>query len=61
MWSTVKLFLGLRPRSWVEIAGLVGLMLLVTATYVGQGLMIADLLSTVFSSPTSPAWRRRWW
>ncbi|MCZ7418657.1 MULTISPECIES: ABC transporter ATP-binding protein [unclassified Micromonospora] len=50
MWSTVKLFLGLRPRSWVEIAGLVGLMLLVTATYVGQGLMIADLLSTVFSS-----------
>ncbi|MFY1632262.1 ABC transporter ATP-binding protein [Solwaraspora sp. WMMB335] len=50
MWSTVKLFLGLRPRAWVEIAGLVGLMLLVTATYVGQGLMIADLLFRVFSS-----------
>ncbi|UMP03403.1 ABC transporter transmembrane domain-containing protein [Amycolatopsis sp. EV170708-02-1] len=50
MWSTIKLFLGLRPRAWVEIAGLVGLMLLITATYVGQGLMIADLLFKAFSS-----------
>ncbi|MFV2110233.1 ABC transporter ATP-binding protein [Micromonospora sp. LOL_015] len=50
MWSAVKMFLGLRPRAWVEVAGLVGLMLLVTATYVGQGLMIADLLSRVFST-----------
>ncbi|GAB3728003.1 ABC transporter ATP-binding protein [Amycolatopsis oliviviridis] len=50
MWSTIKLFLGLRPRAWVEIAGLVGLMLLITATYVGQGLLIADLLSKAFSS-----------
>ncbi|MFH0515679.1 hypothetical protein ACHBTE_00665 [Streptomyces sp. M41] len=50
MWSTVKLFLALRPRAWVETAGLVVLMLLITATYVGQGLLIADLLSEVFSS-----------
>jgi ABC-type multidrug transport system fused ATPase/permease subunit len=34
----------------VEIAGLVGLMLLVTATYVGQGLLVADLLFRAFSS-----------
>lgn len=50
MWSAIRLFLGLRPRAWVEIAGLAGLMLLVTATYVGQGLLIAHLLSGVFSS-----------
>ncbi|WP_051716361.1 ABC transporter ATP-binding protein [Streptomyces bikiniensis] len=50
MWSTVKLFLVLRPRAWVEIAGLVVLMLLITATYIGQGLLIADLLARVFSS-----------
>ncbi|MEU9731624.1 ABC transporter ATP-binding protein [Streptomyces sp. NPDC048002] len=50
MWSTVKLFLALRPRAWVETAGLVALMLLVTATYVGQGLLIADVLARVFSS-----------
>ncbi|GAA2110566.1 ABC transporter ATP-binding protein [Streptomyces synnematoformans] len=50
MRSTIKLFLALQPRAWVEIVGLVGLMLLVTATYVGQGLLIADLLSRVFSS-----------
>lgn len=50
VWSTIKLFLALRPRAWVEIAGLVGLMLLITATYIGQGLLIADLLSLVFSS-----------
>ncbi|MDG4764933.1 ABC transporter ATP-binding protein [Solwaraspora sp. WMMD406] len=42
--------MGLRPRAWLDVAGLVGLMLLVTATYVGQGLMIADLLFRVFSS-----------
>ncbi len=50
MWSTIRLFLSLRPRAWLGIAGLVGLMLLVTATYVGQGLLIAHLLSGVFSS-----------
>jgi ATP-binding cassette, subfamily C, bacterial CydD len=49
MWSTIKLFLSLRPRARVEIAGLVGLMLLITGTYVGQGLLIADLLARVFS------------
>ncbi|WP_409496751.1 ABC transporter ATP-binding protein [Amycolatopsis sp. cmx-11-12] len=42
--------MSLRPRAWLGIAGLVGLMLLVTATYVGQGLLIAHLLSGVFSS-----------
>lgn len=50
MWSAIRLFLGLRPQAWLEVAGLVGLMLLVTATYVGQGLLIADLLSRAFSS-----------
>ncbi|WP_123601939.1 ABC transporter ATP-binding protein [Micromonospora sp. Llam0] len=50
VWSTIKLFLSLRPQARLEIAGLVGLMLLITATYVGQGLLIADLLARVFSS-----------
>ncbi|WP_215546393.1 ABC transporter ATP-binding protein [Amycolatopsis sp. CA-230715] len=40
----------MRPRAWAGTAGLAGLMLLVTATYVGQGLLIAHLLSGVFSS-----------
>ncbi|ONI88306.1 hypothetical protein ALI144C_07045 [Actinosynnema sp. ALI-1.44] len=46
----MRLFLGLCPRAWTGIAGLVGLMLLVTATYVGQGLLIANLLFKAFSS-----------
>ena len=53
MWSAIMLFLALRPRARVEIGGLVALMLLVTATYVGQGLLIADLLAKVFS-PADP-------
>ncbi|MGA5535037.1 ABC transporter transmembrane domain-containing protein [Mycolicibacterium nivoides] len=50
MWSAIRLFLALRPRSWVDVVGLAGLSLLVTATYVGQGLLIADVLAGVFSS-----------
>lgn len=50
MWSTIRLFMALRPQAWAGIVGLVGLILLITATYVGQGLLIADLLSRVFSS-----------
>jgi len=50
MWSTIRLFMSLRPRAWAGIAGLVLLTLLVTATYVGQGLLIANLLFRVFSS-----------
>ncbi|MFE0028574.1 ABC transporter ATP-binding protein [Amycolatopsis sp. NPDC059021] len=42
--------MSLRPRAWRGIAGLVLLTLLVTATYVGQGLLIARLLFRVFSS-----------
>ncbi|HTW18309.1 MAG TPA: ABC transporter ATP-binding protein [Nocardioides sp.] len=47
MRQAVRLFLSFRPSSRVEIAGLVALMLLVTATYVGQGLLIARLLARV--------------
>lgn len=50
MWSAIRLFLALRPRSWGDIAGLAVLSLLITATYVGQGLLIADVLAGVFSS-----------
>ncbi|MFD9892475.1 ABC transporter ATP-binding protein [Amycolatopsis sp. NPDC059027] len=42
--------MSLRPRAWAGIAGLVVLTLLATATYVGQGLLIANLLFRVFSS-----------
>ena len=50
MWSAIRHFLALRPRSWGSIAGLAVLGLLVTATYVGQGLLIANVLAGVFSS-----------
>ncbi len=50
VWSAVRSFLALRPRAWVDIAGLAVLSLLVTATYVGQSLLIADMLDSVFST-----------
>lgn len=49
MRAAISLLLSFRPRSRLEIAGLVALMLGITATYVGQGLLIARLLSDVFA------------
>lgn len=48
MRAAISLFLSFRPRAQLEIAGLVGLALVVTATYVAQGLLVARLLSGVF-------------
>lgn len=53
MYSAVSLFLSFRPRVRIDIAGLVVLMLAMTATYVGQGLLIAGLLAQVFEGPSA--------
>ncbi|MBG0851603.1 ABC transporter ATP-binding protein [Streptomyces spinoverrucosus] len=47
MRSAVGLFLSFSRRARIEVAGLVVLLLLVTATYIGQGLLIARLLANV--------------
>jgi ATP-binding cassette subfamily C protein CydD len=56
VWSTIRLFLALRRRAWADIAGLAVLILLITATYVSQGLLIAHLIATVFSASSLVGW-----
>jgi ABC-type glutathione transport system ATPase component len=49
MWSTSARLLRLAPGSGRGVAGLVGLLLLVTATHVGQGVLVARVLAAVFT------------
>jgi ATP-binding cassette subfamily C protein CydD len=47
--STSARLLRLVPGSGRQVSGLVGLLLLVTATYVGQGVLIARVLAAIFA------------
>jgi ATP-binding cassette subfamily C protein CydD len=48
MMGAVSLFLSFSPRARREQAGLVALMLVITFTHLGQGLLIAGLLASMF-------------
>jgi len=51
MKSAISLFFSFRLQARYEVTGLAALMLVITGTYVGQGIFIARALAEVFTGP----------